>query len=54
MKKNTLYVYEYLTSSKSQCSGATVHRAIKSSEKVWLKQYVDINIQLKKKSKNDF
>ena len=31
-----------------------VHRIIKFNQKAWLKPYIDMNINLRKKAKNDF
>ena len=31
-----------------------VHRIIRFGQKAWLKSYTDINIKLRKKTKNDF
>ena len=31
-----------------------IHKVIKSNQKVWLKSCIDMNIELTKKSKNDF
>ena len=32
----------------------TVHRVNKFSQKVWLKSYIDMNTELKRKAKTDF
>ena len=31
-----------------------VHRVIEFNQKVWLKEYIDVNIELRKKASNDF
>ena len=31
-----------------------VHKVIKFNQKAWLKRYIDMNAELRKKAKNDF
>ena len=45
---------KFKTSIKSWIRLKKVHRVVKFSQKTWLKPYVDMNTELRKKPKNDF
>ena len=49
------YTHKYFkTSNKSWIKLRKVYRVIKFNQKVWLIQYIDMNTELRRKSKNDF
>ena len=52
MKLNMLYTFE--TSIKSWISFEKVYRGIKLNQIAWLKPYIDMTTDLRKKAKNDF
>ena len=45
---------KFKTRTKSWNSFEKMHRAIKLSQKSWLKPYIDTNTEIRKKAKNDF
>ena len=55
MKNNMLYTWKYIKQTLNPgLVLRKVYRSIKFNQKAWLKLYIDINTELRKKSKNNF
>ena len=57
IKLNMLYAYTHKNLKQALNHGLVlkkVHRVIKFNQNAWLKPYIDMNTDLRKKAKNDF
>ena len=54
IKKHTTYIRNSKQALNHGLVLKQVHRVIKFNEMTWLKPYIDMNAELKKKAKNDF
>ena len=52
--KYVIYVRNLKQALNHELVLETVHRVIKFNENAWLKEYIDMNTDLRKETKNDF